>query len=251
AMLAENIVRRASAAILENPDGQTGLAVFNPSFSPNALVTGEVELPDLSARYSVEGWSGRLAAAVDVARAERSFEVEMAAADLKPLVAALSHPTLLGRTINRYALRTVGGSVELDLWLSRAALSELDLEEFRERIRNEVPEGGKILIRATNAARCTISFVANDLTPAGFSWVRLVRENSAPAEPAAEPDSIDNEFFRVRSGARGLKIEDRRTDTEFELYFEDDGDRGDEYNFDPVPGTAAISEPVTLTHHPL
>jgi mannosylglycerate hydrolase len=249
AMLAENVVRRASAAILPNaPNGETRLAVFNPSFSPRALVTGEVELPDPSARYVVEWPSGRVAVAVDVARAERSFEVEMAAADLKPLVAALSHPTLLGRTINRYALRTAGGSVELDLWLSRAALSELDLEEFRERIRNEVPEGGRILIRATNAARCTISFVANDLTPAGFWWVRLVRENSAPAEAAAEPDSIENEFFRVRSGARGLKIEDRHTDTECELYFEDEGDRGDEYNFDPVPGTAAIYEPVSVTH---
>jgi len=249
AMLAENVVRRASAAILETaPDGGTGLAVFNPSFSPHALVTGEVELPDSSARYSVAGPSGRAAVAVDVARAERPFEVEMAAADLKPLVAALSHPTLLGRTINRYALRDAGGRLELDLWLSRAALSELDLEEFRERIRNEVSEGGKILIRATNAPRCSISFVANDLTPAGFSFVRLVREDSAPAEPAAEPDSIENEFLRVRSGERGFKIQDRRTDAEFELYFEDDGDRGDEYNFDPVAGAAAICEPVTLTH---
>jgi mannosylglycerate hydrolase len=249
AMLAENVVRHASAAILQNAaHGQTGLAVFNPTFSSHALVTGEVELPDPNARYSVEGRSGRVAVAVDVARAERSFEVEMTAADLKPLVAALSHPTLLGRTINRYAMRTAGGRVELDLWLSRAALSELDLEEFRERIRNEVSEGAKILIRATNAPRCTISFSANDLTPAGFSFVRLVREDSTPAEPAAEHDSIENEFLRVRSGDRGFKIEDRRTDTEFELYFEDDGDRGDEYNFDPVADAAAICEPVTVTH---
>jgi alpha-mannosidase len=64
-----------------------------------------------------------------------------------------------------------------------------------------------------------------------------------------EPDSIENEFLRVRSSARGFKIEDRRSDTEFELYFEDDCDRGDEYNFDPVAGAAAICEPVTT--HPL
>src|SRR5262249_18972591 len=147
AMLGENVVRRASAAILANaPNGETGFAIFNPSFSPRALVTGEGELPDASARYAVEWPSGPVAVAVDAARAEGLLEVEMAAADLKPLVAALSHPSLLGRTINRYALHIAGGVVELDLWLSRAALSELDLEEFRERIRNEVPEGGKILI---------------------------------------------------------------------------------------------------------
>ena len=83
--------------------------------------------------------------------------------------------------------------------------------------------------------------------PGRVSFVRLVREDAAPAEPAAEPDSIENEFSRVRSGDRGFKIEDRRTDTEFELYFEDDGDRGDEYNFDPVAGAAPICEPVTVS----
>src|SRR5262249_36575238 len=116
----------------------------------------------------------------------------------------------------------------------------------RERIRNEVSEGGKILIRATNAPRCSISFVANDLTPAGFSFVRLVREDSAPAEPAAEPDSIENEFLRVRSGDRGFKIQDRRTAAQLNLYLEGAGARGDEYTSAPVAGAAAFWGRVTL-----
>ena len=32
-----------------------------------------------------------------------------------------------------------------------------------------------------------------------------------------------------------------------ELYFEDDGDRGDEYNFDPVGDGAAIATPALIS----
>ena len=108
AMLAENVVRRASSAIFESErQRNSGVAVFNPTFARRALVQGEVELPDPSARYVAESAEGRSAVTVDVARAERSAEVEMPASELKPTVAALSHPTLLGRTINRYELLSV------------------------------------------------------------------------------------------------------------------------------------------------
>ena len=242
AMLAENVVRRASGAILQNG---SALAVFNPTFSRCALVTGEVELADPDGRYVAEGPSGRAPVTVDIAHVEQTFEVSMPAAELKPTVAALSHPTLLGRTINRYELRRdAKGGVELDLSLSRAALGDLDLGEFRERIRNEIPDDARVLIRATNAAQSRISFVANDLVQAGFSFFRLVRDGSAAA-PAALPNSIENEFYLVRPSGRGLTIEDLRTKSEFELYFEDDGDRGDEYNFDPVAGANSIVEPIS------
>src|SRR5262249_53272971 len=183
---------------------------------------------------------GRVPVAVEVADGERSFEVEMSAGGLKPQVAALNHPTLLGRTINGYQLRTAGRRVELDLRLSRAALRDLGLEEFRERIRNEVPDEGNIVIRATNAARCSISFVGTDLAPAGFSFVRVVRENSAPRAVAPPTDAIENDFLRAKCGKRGLTIEERHNHTEFEVYFEDDGDRAAEYNLDPVPGATTI-----------
>ena len=174
AMMAENVVRRASSAILaQDEPRESMLAVFNPTFSRYALITGEVELADPGAGYFVEGRAGRVPVAVDAPRWERTFELEVAAQDFKPMVAALSHPTLLGRTVNRYELRHAdGGRIELDLLLSRAALSELDLEEFRQRIRDQVPDNAEIHIRATQVARTAVSFVANDLTQAGFSFFR-------------------------------------------------------------------------------
>ncbi|HTR62305.1 MAG TPA: glycoside hydrolase family 38 C-terminal domain-containing protein, partial [Candidatus Binataceae bacterium] len=242
AMLAENVVRRASGAIL--PNG-TAIAVFNPTFSRCALVRGELELPDPDGCYVAEGSSGRSPVAVDMAHVEQTFEVGIAAAELKPTVAALSHPTLLGRTINRYEIRHATGGLELHLWLSRAALGDLDLEGFRNRVRNEVPDDARVLIRATNAPRSRISFVARDLGQAGFSFFRLVRDDSAAAAAVSRSDSIENEFYRIRPSGRGLAVEDLRTNSRFELYFEDDGDRGDEYNFDPVAGAQSIVEPLS------
>jgi alpha-mannosidase len=52
AMLAESVVRQASTKILhtDRPE-ESVVAVFNPTFSRSALVTGEVELPDPAGRY--------------------------------------------------------------------------------------------------------------------------------------------------------------------------------------------------------
>ena len=64
---------------------------------------------------------------------------------------------------------------------------------------------------------------------------RLVEASPASVE------SIENEFFRLTPMLRGLDIRDLARNAAMELYFEDDGDRGDEYNFDPVGDGAAIA----------
>ena len=55
-----------------------------------------------------------------------------------------------------------------------------------------------------------VSFVADDLVQTGFSFYRLVRDDSAVVPPA-NPDavaSIENEFFRLTPTQRGLEIRD-------------------------------------------
>jgi alpha-mannosidase len=248
AMIAENVVRTASQAILQR--GHTGapmLAVFNPTFAGQAVATGAVELDDPSARWAAVDADGRrVPLAVDVARGERAFEVDLPAAQFKSIVAGLSTPQILGRTVNRYEIRQVDGRVELNLSLSRAAISDVDLASFRDEIRNTVPESGTIRVRATNAARCGVSLVANNLAQAGFSFFRLLPDDSVEHPVSASAEAIDNEFYRVEAGARGLLIHDIASGETLELYFEDDGDRGDEYNYDPVPGAATISRPTEL-----
>jgi mannosylglycerate hydrolase len=246
ALIAENVVRAASHAILQRErTGEPILAVFNPSFATEAVAVGEVELDDPSARWvAVDGDGRRLRLAVDITRGERAFEVELPAAEFKSIVAELSTPQILGRTVNRYEIKRAGdGRVELNLSLSRAAISDVDLARFRDEVRNTIPDTGTIRVRATNAARCGVSFFANGLAQAGFSFFRLVRDDSPEPAASASAAAIDNEFYRVEAAAAGLHIRDIASGETLEIYFEDDGDRGDEYNYDPVPGSAAISTP--------
>src|SRR5262249_46687813 len=55
---------------------------------------------------------------------------------------------------------------------------------------------------------------------------------------------IANEFYRIIPASDGLEIVDLRHQVTLRLGFEDDGDRGDEYNHDPVPGSQPITHPV-------
>lgn len=164
-LIARGAIRQASAALLAREQGGgDAVAVFNPSFTRKALVSGEVRLADGGAGVALVGDRGRRTAAA---------------------------------------------------------------------------------IEATRPGRARLCFVADDLEPAGFSFYRIVSGEAACA-PAGGGDSIENAYFRLWPSPRGLGVEDKRTASRMELYFEDDGDRGDEYNFDHVHGDRPISSPAAL-----
>jgi mannosylglycerate hydrolase len=251
AMLAETAVRRASAACLNARNADAShIAVFNPSFARDALVSGEAEVADPDAYYAVETADGRrIPVATDVASAERALDNDMPAAEFKSIVGGLSQPTLFRRSVNRFEIATTpDGRPQVNLFMSRAAFSDLDLKEFQHAIRTRIPDSGTVRIHATSAARCAFSFVADDLAQSGFSFYRLVRDEAGTvAANPAPAESIENEFFRLTPTARGLEIGDLARNASMELYFEDDGDRGDEYNFDPVGDGAAIAIPASIS----
>ena len=252
AMVAEDATRRASAACLKSAATDASMiAVFNPSFSRAGLVSGEIEVPDAGARHAIETADGRrIATAVDTARTGRSFDADMAASEFKSIVSGISQPAVFGRTVNRYEIGALAdGRPQVNLFMSRAAFSELDLEEFRHAIRARIPDSGAVRIHATMASRSTISFVTDDLAQTGFSFYRLVRDEAPAidATPESVPESIENEYCRVTANPRGLEIRDLRRNASMELYFEDEGDRGDEYNYDPVLGAERIATPASIS----
>jgi mannosylglycerate hydrolase len=251
AMLAETAIRRAGSSCLNTRDVDASeIAVFNPSFARIALVSGVVEVANLEARYCVETSEGNLVPAVlDVAHEPRGVDSDMPAAEFKSMVGGLSQPTVFGRTLHRFEITTApDGRPQVNLFTSRAALSDLDLEEFTRAIRTQIPDSGTVRIRTASAAQCTVNFVADDLAQTGFSFYRLVRGDSAAvSKNPEEAVSIENEFFRLTPTARGLEIRDLVRHTPMELYFEDDGDRGDEYNYDPVGDGASITTPASIS----
>jgi len=256
-MLAETATRRAaSACLVESGADALEFAVFNPSFSRRALVSGEAEVAEPGARYAVQTSDRRrIPVTLDVARVERVLDSEIPAAEFKSIVGGLSQPAIFGRTVNRYEIvKADDGVAQVNLFMSRAAFSDLDLEGLRHAVRAGLPDSGSIRIHAVSAPRCALNFVADDLAQAGFSSYRLVADDSRAVDAiAGEPSltststSIENEFFRLTPTARGLEIRDLGRNAMMELYFEDDGDRGDEYNFDPVADSPAIAEPASIS----
>ncbi len=137
AIIAEMVVRNASKAILRNgAAGERSLAVFNPGFARQALVTGDIDLEEPGKNFVVIDAVGRrIRAAVDVVRSGRSSNVEMPAADFKRAVAGLGSAEFMGRFINRFELRATGANdFEIDLFMSRTPLNDLDLEEFKRQV---------------------------------------------------------------------------------------------------------------------
>ncbi len=252
AMIAEDVIRRAVAELLGDGEAKpAAIAIFNPTFARQAIVSAESDLDGDLAGYAVKDAAGReIPVAFDLEREARTVETRVPASQFKPMVAALSTPAVMGRTITSYELRCgTDGAVELDLRLSRSTMSDVDLEAFREAVRSKIPDDSTITIRATSAPRYRVSFVASDLTQAGFTFFHLVPASSQRGEDASAAqaaDSIENEFVSVSAASDGVAIRDLRSGAEFNLSFEDDGDRGDEYNFDPVPGASAVKTPAGI-----
>ncbi len=129
---------------------------------------------------------------------------------------------------------------------------KIEVPDEGARYAVETADGRRIatvLDTARAASRSTISFVTDDLAQTGFSFYRLVRDDAPAIEatPESVPESIENEYCRVTLSPRGLELRDLRRNAAMELYFEDEGDRGDEYNYDPVPGAERIATPASIS----
>ncbi len=107
---------------------------------------------------------------------------------------------------------------------------ELEVADPSAQHALETTDGKRIPVaideaRTQRARRCTISFVAGNLVQSGFTFYRLVRDDSGSRQSLRDPvASIENEFFRLSPTARGLEIRDLTRNVAMELYFEDDGD---------------------------
>jgi alpha-mannosidase len=92
-------------------------------------------------------------------------------------------------------------------------------------------------------------FSSENLAPHGLTILSAVRE---PVEGKVErsldgsAEALENDFYRVSVNADGtLDITDKQSGVEFRkcLHFVDEGDRGDSYTFDEVPGGEVVDAP--------
>jgi alpha-mannosidase len=86
--------------------------------------------------------------------------------------------------------------------------------------------------------------LAVELPAMGYRTLRVSREAGASVkhpELYAGSNWIENRFFKVRAVDGRIEIFDKSLEETFTHYFEDQGDRGDEYNFCPVEGESPIT----------
>ncbi|HUO05570.1 MAG TPA: glycoside hydrolase family 38 C-terminal domain-containing protein [Candidatus Binataceae bacterium] len=248
-MIAEDVIRGAAGAVFKSgAGGDPAIAVLNPGFARRALVQCETEVEDSNARYvAVDSAGRRHPAAIFSDRPARTLDIEVSAPDLKGLPIKDENPELMGWYLDRFELRpAAAGIYELNFSTRRSPSGNPRVQDFRRRVM-EIPDDARVRIHATEVRRSQVSFVANSLAQAGISMFKLLRNDSPASDaPPISSDSVENEFFRVSAAPHGLIIDDLRRGKQTELYFEDDGDRGDEYNFDPVPGASAIAQPASI-----
>jgi len=160
---------------------------------------------------------------------------------------------VLGYFVNDLVTRVEGSRLIVTVRLGRAPEGELDVLRCKAELTAALSAPGiqEVAIEARRPPRVRLRFV-DEFPGHGLRVYRLARGRSRrEARVSAERSAgggarIENEFWQVEASAKGEVTLTRRTDgtrIQDALRFVSQGDRGDEYNFDPVQGAAAVERP--------
>jgi alpha-mannosidase len=126
-----------------------------------------------------------------------------------------------------------------DLDLDRCILLSPEGKAVPFRVGERTLESRDILAGVKHVEKVKISFLAEDLPPWGYKLYRLIPGAPTPAPEERillDPRTMENEFLRVEVKEDGtLTVTDKESGAVYENigYFEDSGDAGDEYNYEP------------------
>jgi len=260
----ERVARQWVAKIAPTPGGDTGagdpFAVWNPNAGGVALVDAELELDVPGVPADRE--RGRVIAHVRNAAGERiPADAEVVAAGsawgasfprgLAQSILPGIGREFLGYHVNEVESSRAGERLRVRARLGAAPRGDLDLEATRARLARELadPQLETVEIEAWRPPRVRLRFV--DRLPG--HGLRSYRVFGGPARGLASTIAsgrdafggawIESEHWRIGVNRDGRVRIERRGDgvvIEDALRIVSEGDRGDEYNFDPVPGAAPV-----------
>ncbi len=237
------------------------LVVWNPGAAGRAQVDAELELDvpgklrasgQIVAAHLRDAGGRRLPAHVEV----RALGSVWGGTFPKPLAASLLPD--LGREVLGYFVNDVRSHVDGDRLVVRARLGsapegELDAAGIKRDLRAALATPGveQVAIEARRPPRVRLRFV-DDLPAHGLRSYRVAQGRARTAEPLESGRGADasawiqNAFWRVEALADGAVTLTHRSDgvvVRDALRIVSEGDRGDEYNFDPVTEPAAAPVP--------
>ena len=234
------------------PDG--ALVVYNPNGAGANVVSVDLDLASATlasaTAYALVDGNGReLPVHIDAAAGEVLLDAELPPADVRPHVLGIQGREFLGMTINDIRLQRHDTRLSVFVTLDRTPRGRLDLQKLRAEWLAQLddPTLKSVAVRAQTSVRARATFCAPRLTGHGFSVLALRPTPVPAASPFVATDrEVANEYFRVRVDDNGaLHVTDKQTGLVLPRcnWFVDEGDRGDEYNFDPLHGAQAVHAP--------
>ncbi|HUT51838.1 MAG TPA: glycoside hydrolase family 38 C-terminal domain-containing protein [bacterium] len=162
------------------------------------------------------------------------------------LLGEVAQRELFGLYLAKARVSARGDTLEIKLDAATRPAG-IDVQALRDGIEAELndPAVKWVRIRANKLARQRAAALVPGLAGNSVSSFPLVRRKG-PRGPDVEigPDHVENEHVKITFEPGGTcLLTDKKTDLGYRcLRFLDLGDRGDTYNFDPVPGDASLCE---------
>lgn len=218
------------------------------------LLDVDVYLDDPRGVQSVQDTTGvRHPVQVTPQSAEVYFQARLPADSLRTMVAGLEGREVQGYVMNNLLIDRQDGELTLTLICAHAEYGDVDIDARRQEVMQalEAHGAGDVQVVGRSATKTRVQA----LLPVG-GQTSLDAFALSPRPPSTEPPAmrvsergIETDDFRLEAhenGAFGLL--DKRTGRLWPrvLRVVDDGDRGDTYNFDPVPGDEPVNAPADV-----
>jgi hypothetical protein len=252
--LADRLLGDALAVVAQGlPGPGPRLGAFFPNAAAGAgPLRGEVEmrLPAQAGLVAASGESVPLQAE-KLEREKQVFEITVPKIAAGIALDMLAVEEQIGAFMVGYRLKRQGATLHLtmDLASRRAAF---DLARFRQEMEKHLADPSLALlhIELKRLPRYQVAAALPARPGAAVSsWqVKRARKGPAATDLQAGPGFLENAHLRVDLTEQGrLTVADKAGSLQISgLRFLDVGDRGDEYNFDPVAGDTPISEPASF-----
>jgi alpha-mannosidase len=266
----EDVTRRAWALLMQHLDTSlaapdSALVIYNPTAAGSGVVRAEIYV-DGPAPCVLEDAAGRaLQVHIEADVGEVLFAAELPPQEIREHVLAIQGREFLGYIINDVAFQRDGDRLSVVLTMDRVLRGRLDVAALRAKwlALLDDPTIRTVAARAQTGTLARATFVASQLTGHGFTVLALRRRTDAdPKETSPDPSfarrgsaellagegSIENRYFRVAAQQDGsVRITDKECAVVLPRcnWFVDEGDRGDEYNFDPLQTAQTVSAPAS------
>jgi alpha-mannosidase len=242
---------RALAALARKLDtrelkAEQGLVVFNPNHATHTIVRAEIAHDNPASLALVDDRGRPVPLHVDAGATETLIDVEMPLAEIRPHIEAMTGREILGVFINAVSLRRDGSRLVADLTVDNVVRGALDIEAIRRRWLADLDDPSltavHIVARTATAVKLTFNAALEGFGLTTFAFA--VSSQKQPAALIADTHSLQNEFYKIDVEDDGtLRIRDKQLGVELPRcnWFVDEGDRGDEYNFDALLDPQRVS----------